>query len=73
MAEFRKAGYRTFYRINGLDVLKVINMEYRSMIDVSSNNPVILCDARDAEKEITESEFNEQLELANQRIKEQRI
>lgn len=73
MAEYRKAGLRTYYRIRGTIVMRVINKMYQSEVLVC-DNVVIFTEAGDAETEpITESEFTEQYNIAIERIKNMKV
>lgn len=71
--QYRRAGHRTFYRINGEHVLRIVNKESISQVD-AGNNIFIRFDAKESNTvEITESEFKEQLDIAMKRINEGKI
>lgn len=76
MPSYRKAGKspRDVYKVDGDLVIRVLNKEKFSRIDVSDNR-LIRSDAldEDSTKECTESEFNEQYQIALDRINKMRI
>lgn len=73
MTEYRKYGTRLFYRIEDNVVTRVVNMYGESEVKISKGNGMHISDAKEETKVISEAEFNEQLELANDRIKSQKI
>jgi hypothetical protein len=75
MPEYRKAGLRTFYRIDGEEVVKVHNREKFSSAEVSVQNWIVLDTATDPQdtEPITEQEFLTQYNEALTRIKEMKI
>jgi hypothetical protein len=75
MAQYRKAGMRTFYKVTDTGaVIKVLNKEALSQV-VVSRNIIIEADATDPYDtiEITEAEFDQQFNLAKKRILNQEI
>lgn len=73
MTQYRKAGMRLYYKVmdNGI-VVRVRNQDKLSQVDVSIN-PIIQCEAMDDTKEVTQAEFDEQLDIAMGRINELRL
>ena len=71
MAEFRKAGSRTYYRVDGESVIRIVNMETISQVD-AGKNAFIICDAMEAGP-CTEQEFTDQFNLALERITKMNI
>jgi hypothetical protein len=69
--EFRRAGHRTFYRVEGENVMRVVNMEKQSEVLAGENWLIaedVLSDTQTC-KVITEQEFTDQLNIAMERIK----
>lgn len=69
MTHYRHSGMRRYYKIDDKIVIRVMNKEKFSQVDVS-DNPLIREDALDDSetKPITSEEFDRQLALAMDRI-----
>lgn len=75
MTQYRKAGMRTFYKVaDDGTVIKVLNKHSLSQVTVCLND-IIMQDALDQQdtKEISEAEFNEQYNIAKQRLLNQSV
>jgi hypothetical protein len=75
MTQYRKAGMRTFYKVaDDGTVTKILNKELLSQVTVCKNY-LVKADALDPQdtKEISEAEFNEQYEIAKQRLLNQSV
>lgn len=75
MTQYRKAGYRTFYKVkDDGTVIKILNKELFSQVAVCKNH-LIKADALDPQdtKEISEAEFNSEYELAKTRLLNQSV
>ncbi|HYG03307.1 MAG TPA: hypothetical protein VD927_12735 [Chryseosolibacter sp.] len=75
MIEYRKAGIRTFYRIDGDNVTRVINKSWKSTVDVGEIELVssdVMTDAQ-TYKPCTEQDFKEQYNIALDRINKMKI
>lgn len=72
MIEYRKSGTRDFMKIEGDIVVRVMNKEKFSRVDVS-DNPIIRCDAKDGTILCSKDEFVDAYNLAMERIQTLKI